>query len=138
MSLSIASGSHYVVVAPPPRAVVYAVPTYTTVVYAGTTPYYYADGGYYVATSEPAAQPQIPDSVVLKESEENPPMTVDDHNYQVVEPPAGVTVTYLPDEAEEKSIDGKTYLLYEGTYYRPFMSDGETIYQVAETPSTRG
>lgn len=130
------SGSKYVVVAPPAGAVVYAVPTYTTVVYAGTTPYYYAGGVYYVATNEPAAKPEIPDDVVLAESEENPPMTEDDHNYKVVAPPVGVTVTYLPDEAEEKRINGKTYFLYEGTYYRPFVSEGETIYQVAEGLTT--
>jgi hypothetical protein len=131
----VSSGSRYVVVAPPPTMVVYAVPTYTTVVYAGTTPYYYAGNAYYVATDAPAPQPEIPDDVVLQESEENPPMTEDDHNYEVVEPPVGATVPYLPDEADEQRVDGKTYFLYEGTYYRPFVSDGETIYQVVEDPT---
>lgn len=132
------SGSRYVVVAPPPGAVVYAVPTYTTVVYVGTTPYYYADGAYYVATSEPAAQPEIPEDEVLEESEENPPMTEDDHNYKVVGPPVDSTVPYLPDEAQENRINGKTYFVYEGTYYRPFVSDGDTIYQVVEDPTASG
>jgi hypothetical protein len=131
----VSSGSRYVVVAPPPTVVVYAVPTYTTVVYAGTTPYYYAGNAYYVATDAPAPQPEIPDGVVLQESEENPPMTEDDHNYEVVEPPVGATVPYLPDEANEQRINGTTYFLYEGTYYRPFVSDGETIYQVVEDPT---
>ena len=134
----VSSGTKYVVVKPPPTTVVYAVPTYTTVVYASTTPYYYSDGVYYVATSAPAERPEIPDDVVLEESEENPPMTEDDHNYEVVESPIGATVPYLPDEADEKKIDGKTYLIYEGTYYRPFVSDGETIYQVAEAPAAGG
>jgi hypothetical protein len=53
----------------------------------------------------------------------------------VVEPPVGVTVPYLPDEADEQRVDGKTYFLYEGTYYRPYVSDGETIYQVVEDPT---
>lgn len=132
------SGSGYVVVAPPPGAVVYAVPTYTTVVYSGAAPYYYAGGGYYVATSEPATQPEIPDDVALEESEENPPMTKDDHNYKVVKPPVGATVPYLPDEAKKKTINGKTYLVYEDTYYRPYVSDGETIYQVVDNPTKSG
>jgi hypothetical protein len=132
------SGTQYVVVSPPPTTVVYAVPTYTTVVYQGTSPYYYAGGVYYVPSTEPAAQPEIPDDVVLAESEENPPMTEDDHNYEVVEVPVGVTVPYLPDEADEKSIDGTVYFAYEGTYYRPFVSDGDTIYQVVENPSAVG
>ena len=134
----VSSGSRYVIVKPPPTTVVYAVPTYTTVVYASTTPYYYADGVYYVATSAPADRPEIPDDVVLEESEENPPMIEDEHNYEVVESPIGATVPYLPDEAVEKKIDGRTYRIYEGTYYRPFVSDGETIYQVSEDPTAGG
>jgi hypothetical protein len=131
----VSSGSSYVVAVPPPTTVVYAVPTYTTVVYAGTTPYYYAGNAYYVATDAPAVQPKIPEGVVLEESEENVPMIEDDHNYEVVEPPVGATVSYLPDEADEKRIDGRTYFVYEGFYYRAFMSDGETIFQVVEDPT---
>jgi hypothetical protein len=134
----VSSGTSYVVVVPPPRTVVYAVPAYTTVVYVGTVPYYYSGNVYYVATDAPAVQPDIPDDVVLEESEENPPMIEDDHNYEVVEPPIGVTVTYLPDEAEEKIVDGTTYFVFESTYYRVFVSDGDTIYQVVETPTASG
>ena len=134
----VSSGTRYVVVTPPPTTVVYAVPAYTTVVYAGTTPYYYAGNAYYVGTDAPASQPDIPEDVVLEESEENPPMIEDDHNFEVVEPPVGVTVPYLPDETDEKNIDGKTYFVYEGTYYRAFVSDGETIYQVVEDPTADG
>ncbi len=38
------------------------------------------------------------------------------------------------DEANEETIDGTTHMVYEGTYYRPFMSEGETIYMVVEDP----
>ncbi len=62
-------------------------------------------------------------------------MTADDHNYEVVAPPTGATVPYVPDEADEKTIGGTTYMVYEGTYYRPFVSEGETIYMVVEDPS---
>jgi len=134
----VSSGTRYVVVTPPPRSVVYAVPAYTTVVYVGTTPYYYSGNAYYVVTDEPAPQPDIPEYVVLQESEENPPMIEDEHNYEVVEPPVGVTVPYLPEEAEVKNILGKTYFVYDGTYHRAFVSDGDTIYQVVEDPTLSG
>jgi hypothetical protein len=119
--------------------VVHAVPTYTTVVYVGSTPYYYAGGTYYVATDAPAPQPPPePESASGETYAENDPsqipMVEDDHNYEVVAPPAGATVPYLPEEADEETIGGKKYFVYAGTYYRPFASDGETIYMVVEDP----
>jgi hypothetical protein len=154
-------GANYVVVAPPSGAVVYAVPTATTVVYVGSTPYFYYNGAYYVATTQPADVPEISQSdinvdvtentgadeesdlqtitstVTTEDGEEHelPPMPInDDQNYEVVAPPPGATVPYLPEEAHEETIDGRVYLVYEGTYYRPFASDGETIYMVVEDP----
>jgi hypothetical protein len=62
-------------------------------------------------------------------------MTADDHNYEVVAPPVGTTVPYLPDEAEQKTVRSATYMVYEGTYYRPFVSGGETIYMVIKNPT---
>ena len=61
-------------------------------------------------------------------------MTDDDENYEVVAPPVGATVPYIPDEADEETINGKAYFVDDGTYYRPFASDGETIYMVVEDP----
>jgi len=61
-------------------------------------------------------------------------MTDDEDNYEVIEPPVGATVPYLPDEADEETVEGKKYFVYDGTYYRPFASDGETIYMVVEDP----
>ena len=58
----------------------------------------------------------------------------DDHNYEVVKPPVGASVPYLPEEADEKTIEGKKYFVYDGTYYRPFASDGEMIYMVVDDP----
>jgi hypothetical protein len=137
------SGSGYVVVAPPPGAVVYAVPTHTTVVHAGTTEYLYVNGAYYVTTSAPAEQPPPPDpdTTTTASAEDDPsdvPMTEGDENYEVVAPPVGATVPYLPEEADEKTINGKKYFEYAGTYYRPFASDGETIYMVVEDPGKAG
>ena len=59
----------------------------------------------------------------------------DDHNYKVVKPPVGATVSYLPEEATKETVNGKKYFVYADTYYRPFASDGETIYMVVEKPN---
>ena len=133
------SGSGYTVVAAPAGAVVHAVPDYTTVVYVGTTPYYYSGGAYYVATDKPAPQPPAEEASAADEpmADDDPsqiPMIEDDHNYEVVAPPVGATVAYVPDEADEETISGKKYFVYADTYYRPFASDGETIYMVVEDP----
>ena len=64
-------------------------------------------------------------------------MTDDEENYKVVAPPVGATVPYVPEEANEKTVKGKTYLVYEGTYYQPFSSDGDTIYMVVEDPQKK-
>ena len=62
-------------------------------------------------------------------------MTEDETNYEVVAPPVGATVPYLPEDADEQSVGGKTYFAYEGTFYKPFASDGETIYMVVDDPT---
>ncbi len=136
------SGTGYVVVSAPPGAVVHAVPAVTTVVYVGSTPYYYYGGTYYVATTQPAPPPPAPvqDTSAKTTSaegaeEKEPPMTEADHNFKVVAPPVGATVPYLPDEADEETVNGKKYFVSEGTYYRPFASDGDTIYMVVKDPT---
>jgi hypothetical protein len=108
------------------------------VVYVGTTPYYYYGGSYYVVSTVPAQQP--PPQATSKEakgasSEKTPTMTDDGNSYEVVKPPIGVTVPYLPEEAKEQTIKGKKYFLSEGTYYQPFSSGGDTIYMVVEKPA---
>ena len=135
----VASGPGYVVVAPPPGAVVYSVPTYTTVVYAGTTEYLYVNGTYYVPTTKPAEQPPPPDSTAVATAEGDDPSDIpmienDEENYEVVAPPVGSMVPYLPEEADEETVNGKTYFVYNDTYYQPFAGDGQTIYMVVEDP----
>jgi hypothetical protein len=51
-----------------------------------------------------------------------------------VDPPVGSTVPYLPEDAKEKTVDGQKYQVVGDTYYRAFVSDGETIYMVTEKP----
>ena len=136
------SGSSYVVVHPVPGAVVYSVPTATTIVYVGTTPYYYYGGTYYVHTDTPAPKPAADSAgataAASTSSEaappEDPPMIEGEENYEVVAPPVGASVPYLPEEAESKTIDGSLYYVYEGTYYKPFASEDETVYMVVEKP----
>jgi len=142
----VSSGSGYVVVAPPPGAVVYSVPTYTTVVYSGTTEYLYVNGTYYVPTTKPAEQPP-PGSVATQSASSEsqadsedpsdiPMLDNEDENYEVTAAPVGATVPYLPEGADEKTVDGKRYFVFENTYYQPFAGDGETIYMVVSDPTT--
>ena len=58
----------------------------------------------------------------------------DAENYEVVAPPPGATVPYLPEGADEETVQGKTYYVYDGTYHRPFASVGDTVYMVVEDP----
>ena len=47
----------------------------------------------------------------------------------------GSTVPYLPSGAKEETVNGdKYYVDAGGTYYRPYASDGNTIYMVVEDP----
>lgn len=133
----VSSGTQYVVVQPPVTAVVYAVPAPTTVVYASKTPYYYYNGTYYVATDKPAEKPKDnPKADAAAQKGEEPKMTEsEDHNYEVVGPPIGATVPYLPEGAKEEKIAGKTYSVFEGTYYRAFASDGDTVFMVVKKPA---
>ena len=159
------SGSHYVVVSSPRGAVVYAVPTATTIVYAGDAQYYYYGGTFYVATAVPATTPDSPETTVSVtvnvqtgsgndsakddnavvqstmidedgEEVELPPLVVDnEQNYEVVAPPLGSTVPYLPEAADKKTVDGTMYYVFEGTHYRPFASGDEVIYMVVDDPA---
>ena len=137
----VSSGTQYVVSAPPPGAVVYAVPAPTTVVYAGSNSYYYYNGTYYQPTDEPAERPEgaapppeYEGEFSLQGEGDGPEMIESDHNYEVVTPPIGVTVPYLPDEADEVEVSNKSYFVYDGAYYQQFINDGDTIYMVVEDP----
>ncbi len=141
------SGTNYVVVSAPPTVVVHSVPAATTVVYMGSTQYLYYNGTYYVVTSAPAPKPPPATEVNVRVTVESadkdggvtqelPEMIADkdDENYEVVAPPIGATVPYIPKEAKEETVDGKKYFVYADAYYRAYASDGETIYMVVENP----
>ncbi len=132
----VSSGSGYVVVHAPPGAVVYAVPAATTIVYSGRTAYYYYGGTYYVPSDQPAPQPEATSEDDTEGGTSDAPEMIDsDHTFEVIEPPIGATVPYVPEEAEGVKVNGRTYFVFEGTYYQPFASDGETIYMVVEDPT---
>lgn len=140
-------GSGYIIVAPPPTAVVYAIPVSSTPVYVNDNTYYYYGGTYYVPTDKPADTPKGEEAAVTaqvssdasgkdvkEETMETPEMSQDDSNYEVVEPPIGATVPYLPDDATKQVVGGKTYYVHNTTWYKPYSSDGDTIYMVVEKP----
>ncbi len=86
--------------------------------------------------AEPKSTTGPDGEIVLEDAPDIPEMIEGDgHNYEVVGPPVGATVPYLPEDAEQKTIGGSTYFVFEGTYYRPFASDDETIYMVSEKPT---
>lgn len=136
----VTSGTGYAVTSAPPGAVVYAVPTYTTVVYVGTTPYYYAGGTYYVVSTQPvpAPPPADPNATQAATGGEDlgdvPMIEDDDQTYEVVAPPVGASVPYVPEEAGEVTVAGKKYFVYDGTFYRPYASEDDTVYVVVEDP----
>ena len=57
------------------------------------------------------------------------------NGYQVVPPPIGSTVSALPSGAVDQNIDGTTYFVFGGAYYRPFYSGSSVIYQVVAKPA---
>lgn len=141
----VTSGSGYVVVNAPPTIVVRTIPAQATIVYTSDqTQYYYAGGTYYVATEAPPT-PQHPSASgstsggdggqADAQAKDEPAKEEGEPNYQAVKPPVGVTVPYLPEGAEEKTVDGKKYHVANGTYYQPFSNGGKTIYMVTDDPT---
>ena len=55
--------------------------------------------------------------------------------YEVIAPPMGVLIPSLPEGATATTIDGTDYFIYDGTYYRPFYSGSDVVYQVVEDPT---
>ncbi len=135
------------VVTPPRGAVVYAIPLSSTPVIVDNSTYYYYGGTYYQPTEESAEIPEQYQSIATAkvsqdasgrdmqtQQMESPEMTSDDSNYQVISPPLGATVPYLPEDARKEVIDGKTYYVHNNTWYKPYSSEGDTIYRVVNKP----
>ena len=55
-------------------------------------------------------------------------------SYEVVEPPAGATVPYVPEGAVEKKVGGETYFVAGTTYYKAFYSGSDVVYMVTANP----
>jgi hypothetical protein len=115
--LPASSGSGYTVVEAPPGAAVQELPEQTinvNVTTSGDT-VQYANGAYYEekAPKEEGGEP----------------------SYEVVEPPQGATVPYVPEGAVEKKIGDATYFIHGKTYYKPFYSGSDVVYMVTAKPS---
>ena len=108
-------------------------------VYVSSQPYYYINGTYYVASDKqanlPEENPEYKDKPEDAKQSDPEMIESDEHTYEVVGPPVGATVPYLPEKAEKKNIGEKTHFVYEGTYYRAFASDGDTVYMVVDDPT---
>jgi hypothetical protein len=55
-------------------------------------------------------------------------------SYTVIQPPEGVVVYGLPEGATTEDIDGVTFYLYNGVYYRSIFSNGQVSYMVVPDP----
>jgi len=112
----VSSGSGYTVVEAPPGATVQELPEQTVNVnvnVSGET-VQYANGTYY---------------------EEKPPAEEGaEAAYEVIEPPNGATVPYVPEGAVEKKVGDQTYFVAGTTYYKAFYSGSDVVYMVTENP----
>jgi hypothetical protein len=64
------------------------------------------------------------------EPEEEP----DPQEFEVVEPTVGATVPYLPEGASAMEVGGVHYFMYEDTWYKPTLVDGEVAYEIVPKP----
>ena len=56
------------------------------------------------------------------------------NGYEVILPPASVTVAALPNGAVGQTINGITYFTFAGAWYQPVYSGGGVAYQVVTSP----
>ncbi len=67
--------------------------------------------------------------------EEKPPEVEGaEPSYQVIEPPQGATVPYVPEGAVEKKVGSETYYVSGDTYYKAFYSGSDVVYMVTKNP----
>ena len=111
----VSSGSGYTVVGAPPGAAVQELPeqTINVIVSTGET-VQYANGAYY--------EEKVPEEEGAEPS------------YQVIDPPQGATVPYVPEGAVEKEIGDVTYFVSGDTYYKAFYSGSDVVYMVTGNP----
>lgn len=84
------------------------LPVGYTTVYVGGTPYYYYGGNYYQPTGT---------------------------QYEVVAPPLGAVVGYLPRDAKMVVVEGVTYFVLDTTWYRRYFdNNGAVTYRVVRSP----
>lgn len=98
----------YVVIRAPLGAPVPSLPAAAVRVSVGGSVYWYDRGTFYAPATAQAG-------------------------FVTVSPPLGCVVPSLPtDVAAIADINGVLYYLYAGTFYRPILADGKTVYLVAD------
>lgn len=102
----VAVGDRYMAVAAPVGAVVNALPPDSGRVFAKTTGTYYSFGVFFAPTKE--------------------------NKFQVIKPPAGILVDYLPDGYIEVEVKGVTYFKFGEVYFKPFVAGGAAVYQTVD------
>lgn len=130
-------------------ASVASIPTYT-LVYVSGDPFYYAEGVYYIKQGSRYIVVPPPENVVVTELPKDcDRITGNDKNYKncggvfyvknkdgykAVKAPVGVVVKKLPEEADKLEIDGATFYLFLGTYYKPYQSGDDAVYMIVDNP----
>ena len=141
-------------------AAIASIPEQHETVIVNNKTYYYSDGvyyqdapsgsGYQVAEApQGAAVQQLPEQTVNVNVsngdtvqyangayyEEKPPEKEGaDPSYEVIDPPVGATVPYVPEGAETKTIGGTEYFISGNTYYKAFYSGSDVVYMVSPPP----
>ena len=110
------SGDGYVVAQAPTGAEVQSLPDATSNVKSGSgETYQYVNGTYY--DEKPADTPDAAPS------------------YEVVDAPLGAMVPDLPKDAKQQKVGDDTYFEYADTWYKPFYSGSDVVYQVIDKPA---
>ena len=110
------SGDGYVVAQAPTGAEVQSLPDATSNVKSGSgETYQYVNGTYY--DEKPADTPDAAPS------------------YEVVDAPLGAMVPDLPEDAKQQKVGDDTYFEYADTWYKPFYSGSDVVYQVIDKPA---
>jgi len=103
-------GTAYVIVRPPIRVRISVLPVGHRRIVIGPRVYFYYYGTFYVKAA-------------------------DKDEYEVVDAPVGAQVDAIPDGYETKNINDEKYYVLNDVYYTPKdTDDGETLYEVVESP----
>ncbi|MGB9646426.1 MAG: DUF6515 family protein, partial [Stellaceae bacterium] len=129
-------------------ATIAALPAAAAAISVAGNPYYYQNGVFYAPQGGQYAVVPPPQGAVVAPSCSTVYVgsatdldcggafySTVQNGYQVVAPPIGSIVSTLPSGAVDQNINGTTYFVFGGAYYRPFYSGSSVIYQVVAKPA---